>query len=204
MGRRPPEVFVARRPARRRLICVSLCAMIPKAAAAALALTLALHPLAAGADQRVWLYNPGNTIVLYLEENGWILQHVGDGKQTGPVRCYSLADKLTVDKGNGADRLEGCFVEIDRNGALRAPTPTKDWPLHRMVDLDAALDVEDRKTFAEVSIGGAAGNALGLYIGCADKHGDVRCRSTTARDGSVSWAIVFGVGKHGALRPVKP
>jgi hypothetical protein len=177
--------------------------MIAKVAAV-LALSLPLLASTAAANQRVQRYNPGNTIILYLEENGWIMHHVGHGKQTGPVRCYSLDDKLTVDKGNGWDSLEGCFVEIDRNGTLRSPAPTKKWSLHRMADMDGALQVDDRKTFAEVSIGGIAGNALGLYIGCADKRGDVRCRATTASDGSVTWTIVFGVGKDGALKPVKP
>lgn len=131
-------------------ICVSLGAMIAKVAA-----VLALFASTAVADQRVQLYNPGNTIILYLEENGWIMHHVGHGKQTGPVRCYSLDDKLTVDKGSGWDNLEGCFVEIDRNGALRSPAPTKKWSLRRMADMDGALEVDDRKTFAEVSIGGS-------------------------------------------------
>ncbi|HWU87015.1 MAG TPA: hypothetical protein VN253_07060 [Kofleriaceae bacterium] len=61
-------------PVRIHTICVSLGAMIAKVAAA-----------------------------LYLEENGWIMHHVGHGKQTAPVRCYLLDDKLTVDKGNGWD-----------------------------------------------------------------------------------------------------
>ena len=151
------------------------------------------------ADSEVRLYNPGATVLVKLDDPQ-LARTVGAGKQTGPVRCYTEADNLTASAGAGDLQIVGCFVAIDRAGKLHAPAQKK-WSLDHLLGVDGALRVEsnDKAGVATVTVSGPAAAALGLFIGCSDRRGDVACAVDQGMAGKFTWDISFKVTKAGAL-----
>ena len=170
-------------------------------------LVIAVLGTTAYADNAATIYTAKGMLLVQLEDDGKLAALVGNGHK-GVVQCFTADDKVEATMGAGEIEVTGCFVGIRRNGKLAAPPSAKTrWDLpHLAPEMEAGITVEagKAKDTLQLMIGGMGANAIGLWIDCTDKRGDVRCQEDNGMAGKYSWDIVFTVGKGGAIRPTPP
>jgi hypothetical protein len=157
----------------------------------------------ASADREVSLYTPPGSkeLVVRLNDDGELAALVGTGRG-GVVRCYAESDGVI---GNYEEPLAGCFVAIRRDGRVVAPpAPNADKRLsteHLIHVTEGTLFIEPgpKRDTRLVTIGGAIGTALGLWIDCGGKPRDVACQADHAMGGKFEWQIQLVVGKNGVV-----
>ena len=167
-----------------------------------LALLMLVSSVAA-ADNTVSLYNPtGQPMLVALgDDAGKIDALVGHGK-TGVVRCYQENDGYTGVSGAADGPIVGCYVAITRDGKLVAPPAKTQWSLAHLFPLpDASLTIDEAKTGElTLTIGRGVANAIGLWVDCADKRGDLRCRQNSGMLGKFGWEVAFTITKGGGVK----
>ena len=168
-----------------------------------LASVILLAATSASADPKVSLYYPGGTVLVHLDDDtGAIAKLVGTDKK-GVVRCVTATDQIVATAGAADVDVTGCFVAITRAGKLVAPPAGKRWDFSHLIPFDdGGLRVDANATgdALELAIDGAAGNAIGLWVDCADTRGDLRCRQVHGMVGKFNWDVAFAVTKGGGVK----
>jgi len=142
----------------------------------------------AHAQPKAEIYSAKSSLVVRLDDDDKNTLAVLVGKdKKAPVRCFAPADKAA---------LVGCYVGVKRDGTLIAPelAVTQLAP-----PLDGELTTRPIADALELTISGSAGNAIGLWVDCADKRGVLRCKPNQAA-GKLGWDVRFVVLKGGNVR----
>jgi hypothetical protein len=109
------------------------------------------------------------------------------------------------------------MASVHRGPGRGRPGPRRSWgaPLHPGQDAarpdrrrrrpegsdgTAVVEPGAAKGTVAVTIAGAAANAIGLWVDCADRRGDLVCRPNSGMAGQYSWDVRFVVGAGGAAR----
>jgi hypothetical protein len=167
------------------------------------AVTCTLLASTAHADSSVSIYHPKGMLLVSLGDGGGKLGPQVAGNR-GAVRCYTAADKITATAGAGEVDVTGCFVGIRRDGKLVPPVGKRFDFSHMIPPLDGTFAVSPAKDAQQVLITGVAGNAIGLWVDCAERRGDLRCQQNSGMAGKFSWEVRFDVLKGGNGRAPAP
>lgn len=139
------------------------------------------------------LFPAKGMLVLQLSTGEGPLPDLAPIKKAGTVRCTTSAD---------APIPIGCFVGIKRDGTLTAPVFGKDAPLGKLqppIEGPYSWGYDKNKQL-EISVNGAAANAIGLWIDCAPQRGTLRCDTESGMAGKFNWTIRFLVVAGGQVR----
>ncbi len=174
-----------------------------------IALGLVASTRAASAESSVKIYYPGDgTILIHLADATDRLAKLVDTTHKGVVRCFDAKEHIVGHVGAGELDVVGCYVAVDRRGKLlAAPATTKRWELTHLTSIKSgglALAPVDKADALLVTISGDPGTAIGLWIDCAARSGDLRCDPVHGMAGALSWSVGFIVSKNGDVQTAKP
>ncbi len=161
------------------------------------AVLLVLLPALARADSHLSVYVPSGMLLIGLGDDPTLVTAAGN---KGVVRCFAETDKVTAIAGAGEVAVTGCYVGIRRDGKLIAPPAGRLSFSHLMPPLDGTVSIKQTKDAVQLQLDGSAANAIALWVDCADKRGDLSCRTNNGMLGKFHWEIAIDVLKGGAVR----